>query len=238
MPRVITIDIETIPAAAQSICQPGPEPTEEHLRTSLSGDFGRILCIGFIDEGRGDGQIRRGCFGWSRRENGFRGDERELLTNFWELLRGFRPQQDRIVGHNIFDFDLKFIYKRSIINGVRPTVDLSFARYRAQPIFDTMHEWERWSYRDRISLDRLAHVLGLPSSKTDGVDGSKVFELYEAGAHQEIRDYCLRDVTLTREIYRRMIFADHPMDAHSPFSKITHSASSAASPAIPGRLAA
>ena len=95
-------------------------------------------------------------------------DERAILLEFWDRLRGFRPSVDRIVGHNVFDFDLKFILKRSIIHDVRPTVDLSFARYRNQPIFDTMHEWERWSYGSRIGLDKLARVLGLSSSKTNG----------------------------------------------------------------------
>jgi predicted PolB exonuclease-like 3'-5' exonuclease len=119
---------------------------------------------------------------------------------------GFRPDRDRIVGHNIFDFDLKFIFKRSVIHGVRPCVDLSFARYRNQPIYDTVMEWERWSFNSKISLDKLGLVLNLPSSKEQGIDGSRVYELFLAGEHQTIRDYCLRDVALTRRIYKRMNF--------------------------------
>ena len=217
MQRVITIDIETLPAHEKFLCGDGElvrraEDAEEYLRTALNGDYGRILCIGFTDEGRADNQLRRGCLGWDKKEAKFTCDERGLLIDFWELMRGFRPGCDRIVGHNVFDFDLKFIYKRSVINGVRPTVELSFARYRSQPIFDTMHEWERWSYRDRISLERLALVLGLDSSKADGVDGSKVYELFLAGAHHQVHDYCLRDVELTRAIFRRMVFAESPSD--------------------------
>jgi len=131
-----------------------------------------------------------------------------MLTEFWGLLRGFSPRTDIVVGHNIFDFDLKFIYKRSVIFGVRPSVDLSFARYRSQPTFDTMHEWERWGYGSKISLDRLAKVLGLVSSKDSGIDGSLVHTLFKAGEHRVIRDYCLRDVEVTRAIYRRLVFAD------------------------------
>ena len=65
-------------------------------------------------------------------------------------MKTLRPNIDRIVGHNIYDFDLKFILKRSVVHGVRPTVDLSFARYRNQPIFDTMYGWEWWSYGSRV----------------------------------------------------------------------------------------
>jgi hypothetical protein len=49
-----------------------------------------------------------------------------------------------------------------------PSVELSFARYRSQPIFDTMHQWNKWSPRKYVSLDRLAKILGLESSKGAG----------------------------------------------------------------------
>ncbi len=216
MGRLVTIDIETLPAAesvAKDVrCQESKKALEEQLKTALNGDFGQILCIGYIDEDC-DGNLDRGVIGWDEQSGQFSGDERSLLIEFWDMLCGFRPHADRIIGHNIFDFDLKFIYKRSVIHGVRPSVDLSFARYRSQPIFDTMCEWERWSYRASISLDKLAQVLGLPSSKANGVDGSKVFDLFRDGQHRAIRDYCMSDVELTRAIYRRMVFADTP--AHS-----------------------
>lgn len=209
MRRVITIDIETLPA---------PEPVEmgsraagskkdDHSKTALSGDFGRILCIGYTDD-QPNGKIERGVIGWDEECQRFSEDEQSILIDFWERLRNFRPNTDRIVGHNIFEFDLKFIYKRSVINRVRPTVDLSFARYRSQPIFDTMCEWEKWSYGSKISLDKLAKVLGLPSSKDGGVDGSQVYDWFKLGQHRAIKDYCLRDVELTRNIFRRMVFAD------------------------------
>ena len=208
--RVITIDIETLPAPGPA--EVGDKRTstdggERDARTALNGDFGRILCIGYYDE-KHDGAFTKGVIGWDETLQGFACDERALLVKFWEMMRGFSPNSDRIVGHNIFDFDLKFIYKRSVVHGIRPAVELSFARYRSRPIFDTMHEWERWSFGSRIKLDRLATVLSLQSSKADGVDGSHVCELFEKGEHRAIRDYCLRDVELTRAIYRRMVFAD------------------------------
>ena len=131
-----------------------------------------------------------------------------MLAEFWRMLDTFSTRRDVVVGHNIFDFDLKFIYKRSVIHFIRPSVDFSFARYRSQPIFDTMHEWEKWGYGNKISLDKLAKVLGLASSKDGGVDGSLVYTLFKAGQHRVIRDYCLRDVEVTRAIYRRLTFAD------------------------------
>jgi len=209
--RTVTIDIETLPslnpAEAEGRARKGGKDSDDHARTALSGDFGRILCVGFANEG-GSGGVERGCLGWDDARKQFTGDERQILTAFWRMLRGFRPNVDRIVGHNLFDFDMKFIYKRSIVHNVKPSVDLSFARYCNQPLFDTMFEWERWGYGSKISLDRLARVLDLPSSKSEGVDGSHVSELYAAGEHEKIYDYCLRDVELTRLIYRRMTFVE------------------------------
>ena len=209
--RSVTIDIETLPSLnpAEDACKVSVagKASADNARTALSGDFGRILCIGFADDD-GLGGVTRGCLGWDESRKQFNCDERRTLLAFWQMLRGFRPGVDRIVGHNLFDFDLKFIYKRSVIHGVRPSVELSFARYRNQPLYDTMHEWERWGYGSKISLDRLARVLSLPTSKADGVDGSQVSQLFSAGEHEAIYNYCLRDVELTRLIYRRMTFAE------------------------------
>lgn len=209
--RIITIDIETMPPSepVDDECLPNGirKQKDDCEKSALNGDFGRVLCIGYIKEDE-RGIEWSGVMGWDERSEQFTCDEQAILTEFWRMMRGFQPETDRIVGHNIFDFDLKFIYKRSIVHGVRPTVGLSFARYRSQPIYDTMCEWERWSFGSRIKLDRLARVLSLQSSKADGVDGSCIFRLFEQGQHRLVRDYCWHDVELTRAIYRRMVFAD------------------------------
>jgi predicted PolB exonuclease-like 3'-5' exonuclease len=68
-----------------------------------------------------------------------------------------------------------------------------------------MHEWTKWS--GRISMDELAHALGLESSKKN-IDGSQVFEYYQKGKLKEICDYCKEDVRVTRQIYHRLNFED------------------------------
>ncbi|MFL6227348.1 MAG: 3'-5' exonuclease [Pyrinomonadaceae bacterium] len=233
--RVITIDCETLPghtterADEEFVRVPDSSGLErqcgapaldaaatgalsagrDNQRSSLNGDTGRLLCIGFVDEGCGRNPVK-GVLGWDREHGRFTDDESEILCGFWEMMRTFRPCLDRIVGHNIYNFDLRFIYKRSVVCGVRPSINLNFARYRDQPIYDTMCEWEKWNLRDTISLDRLARVLGLESPKTGECDGSRIAELFARGEHKTIRDYCLRDVITTRRIYRRMTFADAP----------------------------
>ena len=56
-----------------------------------------------------------------------------------------------------------------------------------------------------VSLDDIAWALGIESSKTAAVEGSKVFDLYYAGKLAEIREYNLNDVRVTRKVYERMV---------------------------------
>ncbi|RJQ14517.1 hypothetical protein C4553_00370 [Candidatus Parcubacteria bacterium] len=205
--KKIFFDIETLPAAEEKrkIIEElygryvekrekkggrAPKDFEEYFKnTSFSGTFGRIFCISYAIN-----NDPPQCLS---------GDEKEILKSFWEAARDV----DLFVGHNIFDFDMKFIYQRSIVLGVRPTYNLTFAKYRDNPMYDTMHEWNKWAYdKTGSSLHELASSFGIKSSKEGDLDGSKVYEFYKAGKLKEICDYCNADVEVTRAIYKRMTF--------------------------------
>lgn len=178
---------------------------ERFRRLALCAEHGRVLVIGMIVER--EGKVAKRCLIGCDPSRRFHMDEARTLRRFWSELCGFDCRRDLVVGHNIYDFDLPFLYKRSIIHRVRPSVELSFARYRSQPIFDTICEWEKWG-RQRIGLGRLAGVLEMESSKTNGIDGSRVYDYFIAGRHEEIAAYCGRDVALVRAIYYRMNFLE------------------------------
>ncbi|HEV7375247.1 MAG TPA: ribonuclease H-like domain-containing protein [Pyrinomonadaceae bacterium] len=203
--RHVFLDIETLPpdeASLEKCGLPCEKDSEEFRKLALSGDYGRVLTIGLIVEVNGE-IMQRGLLGRERQTSFFHLDEARTLRAFWKLMKGFHPKRDLIIGHNAFDFDLPFLYKRSIIQRVQPSVQISFARYRSQPIFDTMREWEKWG-RNYVSLDKLAKILGLESSKQGGIDGSRVYDCFCAGGHTEIAAYCMRDVELVRAIFTRM----------------------------------
>ncbi|MFC1663282.1 ribonuclease H-like domain-containing protein [Patescibacteria group bacterium] len=200
----LCLDIETIPAeeakrkiiekdieARTSLKRLKPDNREDLFRkTALDGNYGRILCIGYIKKPG------------NKKADIIAGEESEILAKFWELAKDI----NLFIGHNVIDFDLKFIYKRSIILGIKPTQWLPFARYRNNPIFDTMYEWEKWTYGAKIKLDELAKVLGLPTSKQD-IDGSQVYDYFLKGKTDMIYNYCKADVELTQAIYNKMIFS-------------------------------
>jgi predicted PolB exonuclease-like 3'-5' exonuclease len=159
-------------------------------KTSFDGAYGRILCIVYA---LNNDEPKVICND---------GNEKKTLEEFWEIAKNC----DLFIGHNVMDFDLRFIYQRSIVLGVKPTKDLSFARYRNMPIFDTMKEWSKWG-QNNFGLEHIALALGIPSPK-DGIDGSEVFNFYKAGKIKDICEYCKRDVDVTRRVYKRMVFEE------------------------------
>jgi DNA polymerase elongation subunit (family B) len=124
MMRRMFVDIETLPpdqtssdASLQEELASGSD--EDFRRLALDGDYGRVLTIGLIIE-RDDKIIHKGLLGRERQTMLFHLDEARTLRGFWKLLKGFNPHRDLIVVHNVLDFDLPFLYKRSVIHRVRP----------------------------------------------------------------------------------------------------------------------
>ena len=176
---------------------------------SLNATSGRVLSIavhvgpipGFEIEGLTSDQSEH-AFGIDAAGN--EQEEAQALSDFLALMSDFDLECDEIVGHNIIGFDLPFIFQRCLVNNisVRPPVNLG--EYNVRGVFDTMRGW--WlGGRNRVGLDDIAWALGLESSKTANVEGSKVFELYQAGKLLEIREYNLNDVRVTRKVYERLI---------------------------------
>jgi hypothetical protein len=175
---------------------------------SLSATSGRILSIAVhaalvagMDFGLEQSQSER-VFGID--EDGLEQDEKKSLLAFLEFMKDFDCDTDELVGHNLIGFDLPFIFQRCLVHCIsaKPLVDL--AEYRVRGVFDTMHHW--WLGAKRfVSLDDVAWALGIESSKTATAEGSKVFDLYQAGKLAEIREYNLNDVRVTRKVYERMV---------------------------------
>jgi 3'-5' exonuclease len=185
--------------------------TDEQFRLlALHAEYGRVLAIGVIVED--DWQVVHcGLLGRERPTGRFHLDERRTLRAFWKLFQGFNAGRDLVIGHNVLDFDLPFLYKRSRINRIHPGILFSFARYRSAPIYDTMREWAHWNpHAPLMSLEQLAEVLGVGLAKTEGMDGGRVYDEYLAGNHDRVATYCLRDVEIARAIYYRMVFPEGP----------------------------
>ena len=176
---------------------------------SLSSTSGRVLCVAVhvgpiagIELENPEQNQSEHVFGIDAQ--GTEEAEKHALTGLLNLLKDFDPETDEIVGHNILGFDLPFIFQRCLVNNipVRKFIDLS--EFNVRGVFDTMHHW--WlGARRTVSLDDIAWSLGIESSKTAEAEGSKVFEMYQAGKLGAIREYNLNDVRVTRKVYERMV---------------------------------
>lgn len=213
---IVTFDIETIPvqdaliidAIANDIKPPAtykkPESIAEWMatqkqsaideavaKTSFDGAYGQICCIGWAID---DGDIKSSI-----------GLEQNIIEHFFDDLCMANPRDldMTFVGHNVSAFDLRFLFQRAIILGVKPP---SFIPMNSKAwdnrVFDTMTYFA--GFGNRISLDKLSKVLGL-EGKT-GVTGADVWPMYQAGKILEIAEYCQHDVELTRNVYKRLTF--------------------------------
>lgn len=213
------LDLETIPdqregaaqRAASLISAPSnykdPEKIAAYVaeraaeawrKTSLDGGYGEIFCIGYALDDEPATVLYR------KADSGPEG-ERELLASFWSMVDEELVDTPTWVGHNVLRFDLRFLWRRSVVLDVpmhrRIPFDVSPWSDQVQ---DTMLMWtvDRNSF---ISLDELLSILGIESR--DGISGADVWDRIEAGDHRAVIDHCAWNVEEMRQAWRRMALA-------------------------------
>lgn len=131
-------------------------------------------------------------------------DEVKILTEFVEFIKPYKRDQVTYVGHNIIDFDIPYIQKRCLINGVvlpESLVTYWVAKYNLN-VEDTMLMWDQGRGK-KISLSMLSVCLGYENPKND-CDWSKVNNIYYEWNINDIVDYCEWDVSCTIKVHRRL----------------------------------
>lgn len=175
-------------------------------KAGLLPEFGKVVCIcvAVIDNAR---QMKVVTFADE--------DEKKVLSEFARALDKGAPEY--ILGHNIKGFDIPFLAKRYIINGM--TVPKLLRIMGLKPwdmkwIIDTHELWQMADLRSFTSLDLLAVTLGFPSPK-DVIDGSKVYDVYYADDKETLQKkvaaigfYCCGDVEVNAKVYLRMTGQD------------------------------
>ena len=173
-----------------------PDKAEkEYEKSKFDGTFGRIVCIGVFILDKNDSLVD--SIVW------YGSNESAILEGFWSEISLIRPHL--IITHNGLNFDLPFIKKRSIIHQIKPPLELSLAKFRSSPIYDTMAIWANWDPRYFIKLDVLARVLDV---ETKTGSGDQVAQMWEKKQYEAIAKYCLNDVYVTYACYRRMNFSN------------------------------
>jgi 3'-5' exonuclease len=136
--------------------------------------------------------------------------EPELIRRFFEGIERYSPQ---LVSWNGGGFDLPVLHYRSLIHGIQARrywdmgeEDREFkwnnyiSRYHTRHL-DLMDLLAMYQPRANAPLDDLAKLTGFPGKS--GVDGSQVWEVFQRGDIQGIRDYCETDVVNTYLLFLR-----------------------------------
>lgn len=135
-------------------------------------------------------------------------DEKQLLKDFSEmLLTKFKPQNIRFIAHNGREFDIPFLARRFMIQEmpIPKPFELRFRKPWEVPHYDTLELWKFGDVKNSISLELLATVLGIPTSKAD-IDGSQVAHVfYKENDLQRIAHYCSKDVAVTGQVFLKLI---------------------------------
>lgn len=135
-------------------------------------------------------------------------DEKEIIQRFYEGVEQHTPT---LVSWNGGGFDLPVLNYRSLLHGVQAPRywetgddDSSFRynnyisrfHWRHTDLMDVLGNFQP---RAGAKLDQIATMLGFPGKF--GMDGSLVWDKYQQGAIDEIRNYCETDVLNTYLVY-------------------------------------
>ncbi len=217
MTPILAFDIETIPdvEGLRALHAHGPNATAAEIaqaafdrrRESTGSDFlplhlHRVAAISCALRDRDSFRV------WSLGEPGE--PEQVLVQRFFDGIEKYTPQ---LVSWNGSGFDLPVLNYRALIHGVRAARfwdqgedDRDFkwnnyiSRYHARHT-DLMDVLAMFQGRGNAPLDQLAQLAGLPGKL--GMDGSRVWEAYQAGQLAAIRNYCETDVANTYLLFQR-----------------------------------
>lgn len=171
-------------------------------KAAIFAEFGKIIVIGlgfFYTDKSGDLAFRvKSIHG---------DDEIVVLNEFNKVLENkFNTIAHKLCAHNGKEFDFPYLCRRMLINNIAlPNIlKINDKKPWEIPHYDTMEMWKFGDKKAYTSLELLAAVLQIPSSK-DGIDGSMVNEtFYKNNDIGKIADYCLRDVVVTSQIFLKL----------------------------------
>jgi predicted PolB exonuclease-like 3'-5' exonuclease len=170
-------------------------------RAGVMAEFAKVVCIsiGYFKKEANNYQLRiKSMYGH---------DEKELLQSFIQTVNQLEASNNKwsFTGHNIKEFDIPFLCRRLLVNGLPIPNYLDFQNMKPWEtnLVDTFQYWRFGDYKNFTSLKLLAAALNVPSPKDD-IDGSMVGEVYWKEKDLErIAIYCQKDVVTVANIVLR-----------------------------------
>jgi 3'-5' exonuclease len=172
-----------------------------HERAGIYAEFGKIVTIAvgkYVDMESGELGLKTKVYADH--------DEKELLTQFRSMLEKTDSSTLRLCAHNGKEFDFPYLCRRMLINGLPLPAVLNLSGIPKWDIkhLDTMELWKFGDYKHYTSLDLLAAIFDIPSSKNN-IDGSMVNEIYHQEQNLErISEYCRGDVVVLAQLFLKL----------------------------------
>lgn len=223
--KILFLDIETVPAVGeykklpkrlQQLWENKVEKTRARMPdryeagdsisdiymkdAAIFAEFGKVVCIsvGYIHNLRGKEHLKLKSF--------YNDDESLLLREFGQLLAYWDKPDRTLCGHNIKEFDIPYIARRMLINGIPLPKMLNIAGKKPWEVqfLDTLELWKFGDFKNFTSLNLLTAVFDIPTPKDD-IDGSMVGQVYyETGDLERIATYCEKDVIATTQVFLKI----------------------------------
>ena len=175
-------------------------PDELYEKAGIYAEFGKVVCIsmGFVLQKEGETQIRVKSIANK--------NEKILLQEYIDLLNSYYNSPDFLFcAHNGKEFDIPFLCRRILINGLKLPFILNVAGKKPWEIkhLDTMELWKFGDFKNYTSLDLLTYIFNIPTPKDD-MDVSQVAKVfYEEKNLDRIIHYCEKDVIATIQLFRK-----------------------------------
>lgn len=167
-------------------------------KAPLYSEFGKIVTISI-------GMVKNGeVFIQS-----YYGDlERDILTQFAKVIDGYSRKFPnlKLCGHSIIGFDIPYIIRRMIVNGVRVPDFINTVQEKPwtvdEKVLDIGTWWKNTGFYG-ASLINIAVTLDIDSPKQE-LDGAGVSDAYYDGGLIDVAKYCEQDVFAVVKIMQHL----------------------------------
>ncbi len=171
-------------------------------KAGIYAEFGKIICIGiggvFEDES-GEPSLKVKTI--------YHPSEADLLTEFRQILERHKSGKNlKLCAHNGKEFDFPYICRRMLMHGIELPKVLKLLGKKSWevPHLDTLELWKFGDYKHYTSLELLATIFGITSSKSE-MNGSQVSHVYYVEKNMpKITKYCSADIVVLTQLYMKM----------------------------------
>jgi hypothetical protein len=190
-------------------------------QSAIHAEFGRVVCVSF-------GRFNPDADFRFELKSFYGTDEAKLLSECvkWLDLPVQTPPHPRnnlrfLCGHNIRGFDIPYLGKRYLINGLALPRALRFRGrkpWELVHILDTLDDWKFGDYRGSVPLELLTELFGIPTPK-EALGGEKVSTAFWKDKNLDGIAYnCERDVVATMQVVTRLAGLPLVSDSQIAFS--------------------